>query len=234
MSWIFDFYRSPMGKKIVMAVTGLMLFGFVFGHMVGNLKLYAGVYEAGPHQGEYKIDVYGEGLRELGAPVFGHSQALWLVRIGLLLAIVLHVHSAASLTAWNRKANSGGYRQWTPQASTYASRTMRWGGVILLLFVIYHLLHLTTGDVHPDFEHGAVYQNVVAGFSNPLTAGFYVLANLALGLHLYHGLWSLFQTLGVSGPRAAQMRRGFAVAFAVIVTAGNVSFPLAVLTGLVA
>lgn len=233
MSWILDFYRSAMGKKVIMALTGLVLFGFVLGHMVGNLKLYQGVYEAGVHAGDHKIDVYGEGLREFGAPFLGHAQLLWIIRLVLLASVILHAHSAFSLWKLSRGARGSSYRQWSPQASTYASRTMRWGGILVLLFIIYHLLHLTTGNVHPDFEQGEVFHNVVVGFSNPLTSGFYILANLALGLHLYHGLWSLFQTLGVSGPRADQLRRAFAAAFAIVITIGNVSFPLAVLGGLV-
>ncbi len=233
MTWLLEFYRSPMAKKAVMAVTGIMLFGFVFGHMVGNLKLYQGVYDSGPHQEAYKIDVYGEALRELGAPVLGHSQALWLARLGLLAAVALHMHSAWSLTRLSHKARPDRYVKTAPQAATYASRTMRWGGVIIVLFIVYHLLHLTTGNVHSEFEHGAVFSNVVNGFLNPWISGFYIVAQIALGFHLYHGLWSLFQTLGWSGPRMNAFRQQFAAAFAVIVSVVNISFPIAVLTGVV-
>ncbi len=233
MTWLIEIYRSAMFKKAVMALTGLMLFGFVAGHMAGNMKLYLGEYQAGPHQGEYQIDVYAEGLRELGAPFLPHESFLWIARFGLLAAVALHIISAAQLTLINRKARPLGYLKQHHQASTYASRTMRWGGVIIVLFVVYHLLHLTLGGVHHDFEHGAVYKNVVAGFSQLPVAGFYILANLALGLHLYHGLWSFFQSLGISGPRIDVFRRQFAAAFAILITAGNVSFPLAVLTGIV-
>ena len=235
MSWIIELYRSAMFKKVVMAVTGLMLFGFVIGHMAGNLKLYKGKYEDGIHQGRYHIDVYAEGLREIGAPVLGHSEALWIARIGLLAAVGLHILSAWQLTLINRKARPLAYKKVSPQASTYASRTMRYGGVIILLFIVYHLLHLTVGapDIHPDFTHGEVYKNVVTGFQNPLVSGFYILANLALGLHLYHGLWSLFQTLGLNGPRFNQLRQQAAVAFAAIITLGNISFPVSVLTGII-
>jgi succinate dehydrogenase cytochrome b subunit len=235
MNWLTELYRTHLFKKFVMAVTGLMLFGFVAGHMVGNLKLYLGTYASGPHAGEYAIDVYAEGLRELGAPVLGHGQALWIARFGLLAAVLLHIWSASQLTLANYRARPVAYRKEDHLASTYASRTMRWGGVILLLFVIYHLLHLTFGaaDVHPDFRPGEVYHNVVAGFRNPLVSAFYVAAQLALGLHLFHGLWSLFQSLGLAGPRFNQFRRQFAAAFAVVITAGNISFPVAVLTGLI-
>lgn len=233
MQWMIEIYRSAMFKKVVMAVTGLMLFGFVLGHMTGNMKIYQGKYEDGVHQGEYALDVYAEGLRELGAPVLGKGQALWIARIGLLLAVALHIWSAYQLTLVNRRGRPVGYHKVTPQASTYASRTMRWGGVILLFFIVYHILHLTTGSVHEEFEAGKVFQNVVRGFSNPLVSGFYILANLALGLHLYHGLWSLFQSLGLNGQRFNDLRQKAAVAFALIISLANISFPVAVLTGVV-
>ncbi len=233
MQWMIEIYRSAMFKKVVMAVTGLMLFGFVIGHVAGNLKIYQGKYVDGIHQGEYKLDVYAEGLRELGAPVLGHGQALWIARIGLLLAVALHIWSAYQLTLVNRRGRPQAYQKVTPQASTYASRTMRWGGVIILFFIVYHILHLTTGSVHQSFEAGQVFHNVVRGFSNPLVSGFYILANLALGLHLYHGIWSLFQSLGLNGQRFNDLRHKIAVAFALIISLTNISFPVAVLTGVV-
>jgi len=238
MSWILDFYRSAMGKKAVMAVTGIILVGFVFGHMAGNLKLYQhDVTVADPHTGqmvtEKKIDVYAEGLREIGHPFFGHSELLWLIRGILILAAALHVLSGVQLTLHNRRARPDRYAMETPQASTWASRTMIWTGLLLLAFITYHLMHLTFGNVHPDFQPGEVFHNVVSGLRVPWVAGFYVLAQLALGLHLYHGVWSLFQTLGWSGPRLDVLRHRLAVAVAVIVTVGNLSFPVAVLSGLV-
>lgn len=235
MTWMFELYRSHVFKKFVMAVTGLILFGFVLGHMAGNLKLYLGKYEAGEHQGEYQIDVYAEALRELGSPILPHGHGLWIARIALLLAVGLHIWSATELTLVNYRARPTSYVRETHQKSTYASRTMRWGGVLIALFVVYHLLHFTVGapDVHPDFRPGEVFHNVVVGFENPLVSGFYILANLALGLHLYHGLWSFTQSLGLSGPRWNSLRHKVAAAFAVLICAGNISFPLAVLTGLV-
>jgi succinate dehydrogenase / fumarate reductase cytochrome b subunit len=224
MSWIVDFYRTAMGKKAVMAVTGIALFGFVLGHLVGNLKLY---------MGPEHLDHYAEALRELGAPFFARGQVLWIVRLGLLAALAVHVHAAVTLTLLNRRARPKSYVKTTPQASTYASRTMIWGGAVIALFVVYHLLHFTTGDVHPDFEPGAVYHNVVTGFLNPWVSAFYVAAQIALGLHLYHGLWSLFQTLGWNGPRVNVFRRRMAAVLAVVICAGNVSFPIAVLAGAV-
>ncbi len=235
MTWILELYRSAMAKKAVMAVTGVMLFGFVLGHMAGNLKLFLGPENNPDGSVEYKIDVYAEGLREIGVPILGHGEFLWLTRLALLAAVGLHMLSAWQLTVLNRKARPVAYNRQAPQASTYASRTMRFGGVIILLFVVYHLLHLTVGvDIAPGaFEHGKVRHNLLAAFQHPLVAGFYILAVTALGFHLRHGLWSLFQSLGWSGPRLDAFRRQFAWAFAVIVTLGFVSVPVAILTGLV-
>lgn len=224
MGWFLSFYRTSVGKKAVMAVTGIVLFGFVLGHMLGNLKLYLGA-EALNH--------YAEWLRELGSPFLPHGVGLWIARLVLLGAVLLHMHAALMLTLISRSARPQGYRQRQTVAADYAVRTMRWGGVMILLFVIYHLLHLTFGTLHPDFEPGNVYANVVRGFQDPLASSVYILANLALGFHLFHGLWSLFQTLGWNNPAFNSYRRSFAVTFAVIIAAGNLSFPLAVLTGLV-
>jgi succinate dehydrogenase / fumarate reductase cytochrome b subunit len=224
MSWIGDFWRSTLGKKAVMAVSGIVLFGYVLLHMVGNLKLYLGA-EALNH--------YAEWLREMGAPLLPHEGALWLVRLVLIAAVVGHVWAAWQVTRASRRARPRGYEKVERVQMGYAERTMRWGGVIILLFVIYHLLHLTTGQAHTDFVPGDVYHNVVAGFSVWWVSAIYIVANLALGLHLYHGLWSMFQSLGWNHPAWNPWRRYFAAAFAVVITVGNVSFPVAVLTGLV-
>jgi succinate dehydrogenase / fumarate reductase cytochrome b subunit len=224
MGLLFDFTRSTLAKKAIMAVTGLILFGFVLAHMVGNLKLYGGAE---------KLNAYAVGLREMGAPVFGHEELLWIARAVLLVAVGLHIWSAWAVTRISQKARPQAYAVVSRQAATYASRTMRWGGVIVLAFIIFHLLHLTTGQAHPDFNHGDVYHNVVVGFQNPLVSGFYILAQVFLGLHLYHGLWSLCQSLGWSGPRFDRVRKNFAVVFALVVSLANISFPLAVLAGFV-
>jgi succinate dehydrogenase / fumarate reductase cytochrome b subunit len=213
------FLRSSLGLKIVMALTGVILFGFVVAHMVGNLQVYLGP-EA--------MNAYAVSLRALG-----HGTALWVARAVLLVAVGLHIWSAWRLTLMNRAARPVGYREVERRESTYASRTMRWSGVILLLFVVYHLLHFTFGPraVHPRFVHGDVYHNFVTGFQNPLVSGFYILAMLFLGLHLYHGAWSFMQTLGLSHPRYNRLRQAFAAFLTLVVVAGNVSFPVAVLTG---
>lgn len=224
MSWVINFYRSAIGKKAVMAATGILLFGFVLGHMLGNLKMYLG---------PEKLNAYGAWLRTLGEPALPAHGALWIARIVLLGAVILHIDAAVRLTLMNRKARPTKYQKKETVSATYAARTMRWGGVIIALFVIWHLLDLTTGTVHPDFIEGNVYHNVVASFSNPLVSGFYILANIALGFHLYHGLWSMFQSLGGNHPYFNSWRREFATVFAVIITLGNLSFPIAVLTGIV-
>jgi succinate dehydrogenase / fumarate reductase cytochrome b subunit len=224
MAWFPDLYRSAIGKKAVMAVSGIVLFGFVVLHMVGNLKLY---------EGPKALQDYADFLRSAGTPALPASGVLWMVRIVLLAAVVLHVVASWQVTAASRRARPAAYAGASRIHTGYASRTMRWGGVIILLFVVYHLLHLTWGTAHPSFRHHDVYHNVVAGFQVWWVALFYVLAQVALGFHLDHGLWSLFQSLGWSHPRFNGWRRGFAHAFALIITAGNVSFPIAVLTGLV-
>ena len=224
MSWFFDVTKSAVGKKAVMAISGLVLFGFVLTHMAGNLKLYLGP-EA--------LNAYAEHLRVLGEPIFPREAVLWIARFVLLAAVFLHITSAWAVTRQSRAARPIPYAKTTKIQASYASRTMRWGGVIIVLFVLYHLAHLTLGSVHPDFVAGDVYHNVVAGFRVPWVAIFYIVANVALGFHLDHGLWSLFQSLGWNHPRFNPWRRYFARAFALIVTLGNVSFPLSVWFGLV-
>jgi len=235
MSWFTDLYRSAVGKKAVMAVTGIILFGFVVVHMIGNLK----IYEAGQYQvfrdGAYKpmryLDAYGYFLRHVGEPLVPAYTLLWIVRSILIVAVVLHIWAAWQVTRMSQAARPRDYVSRAKIHTTYASRTMRWGGVIILLFVIYHLLHFTTGTVHPDFQEGNVYHNVVTGFSVWYVSLFYIVAQVALGFHLYHGLWSMFQSLGWNHPRYNHWRNGFAHAFAWIITLGNISFPLAVLAG---
>ncbi|HEX8803325.1 MAG TPA: succinate dehydrogenase cytochrome b subunit [Acidimicrobiales bacterium] len=224
--WPVEFYRSAVGKKWVMAVTGILLMGYVFAHMVGNLKVYLGAED---------INHYGEFLRELFVPIVPRTVTLWVMRVGLALAFAFHIHAAASLTLMNRRAHAeGGYisrRDW--QAANAASRSMRWTGVVIGLFVLWHLADLTWGTVNPDFVRGDVYRNMVASFERPAVSAIYIVANVALGIHLFHGAWSMFQSLGLNNPRWNSWRRGFAAGFAGIVMVGNLSFPIAVLTGVV-
>jgi succinate dehydrogenase / fumarate reductase cytochrome b subunit len=224
-------FGSAVGQKALMAASGVVLFLFVVGHLAGNLKLYQGRVPSGPHAGEWKIDVYGEGLRELGAPVLGRGQVLWIARLVLLAAVGVHAWAAWATTRQSWAARPVRYSRWTPVGSTYAARTMRWGGVIVLCYVFYHLADLTFGWANPAFVAGRVHDNLVASFSRPLAAAFYAAGTVALGLHLRHGLWSLGQSLGVSNPKIDPLCRRLADAVAVLVTAGNLSFPLAVLAG---
>lgn len=215
-------YRSSVGKKFMMAATGAVLILFVFGHMFGNLKVY---------QGAEAFNHYAEGLRTVGAPFFGRGQLLWLIRGVLLLCVVTHIVAATQLTLHSRRARAHGYRQFDSLALSYASRTMVWGGIVILGFVIYHLLHMTFGTVHPDFIAGDAYHNFVVGFSSLPVSLAYITAMLPLGLHLYHGIWSAFQTVGTSGDRIDRFRRPLAALIAGAVVLANISFPLAVLTG---
>jgi succinate dehydrogenase / fumarate reductase, cytochrome b subunit len=224
--WLLELYGSAVGKKYAMAISGIVLMVYVLLHMIGNLKLYFG---------QEAMDEYAEWLRIFGAPAVPDTTALWLVRILLLVAFVVHIHAATVLTITNRKARPERYQSKREYlAADFAARTMRWSGVIILLFVLFHLADLTFGYVNPEFAHGNVYDNVVASFSRPVVSAFYILANLALGLHLYHGAWSLFQTMGWNNPRFNHWRRWFAIAFAIVVAGGNISFPIAVLSGAVA
>ena len=200
-----------------MALSGVVLTGFVLIHMTGNLLLYLG---------PGAINAYGEMLQSKPALV-------WSARAFLLVCAALHIWAAMSLTLTNLAARPVGYRQTAYEASTYASRTMRWGGPLLLLFIIYHVLHFTVGSAHPDFVRGDVYHNVVVGFQNGPAAFFYVLSMVALSLHLFHGVNSMLQTMGLSHPRYNHLRAMLGAAYAAIVTVGNLSFPLSVYLGLV-
>jgi len=213
------FLGSTVGRKAVMAVTGVIMIGFVFVHMIGNMQLYLGP-EALNH--------YAVFLR-----TFLHGGGIWVFRAVMVTAVVLHAWMATTLTLDSWAARPHGYRLWEPKESTYASRTLRWGGVLLALFIVYHLLHFTVGSAHPDFREGDVYHNVVAGFQVWYASAIYIAAMIVLGLHLDHGLWSLFQTLGLQHPRYKRYIRLFAHGFALLIVLGNISFPIAVLTGVV-
>jgi len=223
MRKVVTLWDSSIGKKVAMALSGVILFGFTFAHMLGNLKAF---------QGREALDGYGVFLRELGYPVVPHYGVLWIVRIALLGAVGVHVIAAFQLWAQSRRARRAGYERSEPLVFSYASRTMRWGGVIILAFLVYHLLHMTTGTVHPDFEYGTVYDNLVLGFQSLPVAGFYLLAVGALCFHLYHGLWSLFATLGVQNPKVDRLRRPLAAGLAVALFVGYASVPVAVLVGI--
>jgi succinate dehydrogenase / fumarate reductase cytochrome b subunit len=224
-SWPLDLYRSSVGKKYAMALSGIVLMAYVLLHMVGNLKLYLGAES---------LNAYGEWLRVVGEPALPRETLLWLTRAVLLVALGVHLHAAYALTVINRRARPERYHSRRDySAADFASRTMRWTGVIVLLFVVFHLLDLTWGAANPGYVEGDVYRNVVASFQRWPVALAYVAANLALGVHLYHGAWSLFQSMGWNDRRVNRWRRNFALAFTAAVVVGNVSLPVAVVTGAV-
>jgi len=223
--FLLDLYGTAVGKKYVMAITGLIGLGYVIAHMVGNLKMYRGPED---------IDHYSEWLRELLVPLFPRTVALWLMRIVLILALALHLHAAYSLTVINRRARPVRYQSHRDYvAANFASRTMRWTGIIVLLFLFYHLADLTWGWFNPDFVRGAVYHNLDESLSQVPVAILYIVANIALGIHLFHGIWSLFQSMGWNSPRFNSWRRGIATGLATLIVVGNVSFPIAVQAGIV-
>jgi len=230
--WPLGFYRSAIGKKWIMAITGLAIILFVLAHMVGNWKIFLPEVDGIPD-----IDVYAEALRQLLVPFAPEHVVLWLLRTGLIIAFLLHIHAAYALTLMNRRARPDEYQG--PRnyvAANYASRTMRWSGTIFGAFLLFHLADLTWGiqPAAPEtWDRGEVYANFVATFSRAPVTIFYVVAMVLLGLHLYHGAWSMFQSLGINHPRFNAARRVFAVGLAILVTVGNAIMPLAVLFGLV-
>jgi len=217
-------YQSLVFQKAMMAVSGIVLFGFVFAHMLGNLKVY---------QGPEALNGYAHFLRTVGSPEVPAGGILWMARAILLHSVGIHAASAYSVSVTSRAARPIPYQRHQDPGANYASRTMRIGGIILFLFIIFHLLHLTAGRIHPDYLPSDVYHNVVVGFQSLPTSLFYIVAQLALGMHLYHGLYSLFQSLGIANPRFNALRRRFALVFSCLIAAGNVSIPLAVLSGIV-
>ncbi|AVH94257.1 MULTISPECIES: succinate dehydrogenase cytochrome b subunit [Streptomyces] len=218
------FLSSTLGKKTVMAVSGLIMLGYLVAHVAGNLKVFFGPEE---------FNEYAHWLRVMGAPLLHHEWALWIVRIVLLAAVGAHAVSAYQLSRRDIKARPTAYVHRRRRAS-YATRTMRWGGIILALFIVWHILDLTTGTVHTGgFEEGKPYQNVVDTFSTWYGNVIYIVAMLAVGLHVRHGFWSAAQTLGVGNARRERLLRGLANGLAVALTAGFVSVPVAVMTGVV-
>jgi succinate dehydrogenase / fumarate reductase cytochrome b subunit len=212
-----SFFDEYIGKKVVMAVSGLALLGFATGHMLGNLQVFLG---------PEVLNAYGELLQS-------NSLLLWGTRTVVLVSIFLHVWSAVQLTAAKRAARPVAYSKWTAQDSTYASRTMMWSGPILAAYIVYHILHMTLGSVHPDFEPGNVYQNLVIGLSNPIVAMAYIVSMVMLGMHLRHGIWSMFQSVGFSHPKHTPRLKALAGVVAVAIVIGYISIPVAVLTGII-
>ncbi|MFZ5622932.1 MAG: succinate dehydrogenase cytochrome b subunit [Gemmatimonadota bacterium] len=217
MDWVASFYRSTIGKKIIMAVTGAVLVLFVIAHSLGNLLAF---------QGPDRLNAYAHFLKS-------NAGMLWTVRLVLLASVVFHVQMAWQLTRLDRTARPVGYAKQVPQASTLAARTIRWGGVLLLVFIVFHLLHFTTGTLHPSFSTTDVFANVVTAFRVPWVTVFYVAAMAALGFHLYHGVWSAVQTLGWNHPHYNPLRRRVATVLAVVIFGAFAAIPLAVAAGII-
>jgi succinate dehydrogenase / fumarate reductase cytochrome b subunit len=221
---VLTLYKTTIGKKVIMAVTGLILIGFTIGHMYGNLHTF---------EGPAALNEYGAFLREFGHPAVGGEQALWLVRTVLLVSAVLHIWAALRLTQVDLASRPVGYRVKRTVSGSLAARTMRYSGVVLALFIVYHILHLTTGTVHADFRHGDIYHNVVVTFRNPIVVLIYLVSMVMLGFHLFHGVWSMSQSLGLNNRGRNRFWGTLAGVISVVVTLGFVTVPLAVLFGLV-
>jgi succinate dehydrogenase / fumarate reductase cytochrome b subunit len=216
MNRVLALWNTSVGKKAVMAATGLIMVAYLITHVLANLLVF---------QGPAKINAYSRFLHGTGG-------ALWAARLVLLAAVLLHIIAAVQLTRRRQLARPIGYAaERHAQVSTLASRTIRWGGGLILLFLVFHILHFTLGTVHPSFVEGDPYHNVAAGFANPLVVLFYEAAMAAVGLHLYHGIWSSGRTLGVSAPSPHPLRRQLALALSVIVWAGFTVIPIAVYAG---
>jgi succinate dehydrogenase / fumarate reductase cytochrome b subunit len=223
--FLLRFWRSAVGKKWVMAVTGIMLLGFVLVHMIGNLKVFLG---------EEHLNTYAEWLRDLGEPAFPRTVVLWALRLGLLAAVFLHIIAAAQLTRMNHKARPVKYQ--APRdyvAANFASRSMRWTGIIVALFVIFHLADLTWGSANPHFVRGDPYNNLFNSFERVPVAIAYIAAMIAISIHIFHGAWAMFNSLGLNNPRYNDWKRAFAAGFALVILVGNVSMPLLIVTGAV-
>jgi succinate dehydrogenase / fumarate reductase, cytochrome b subunit len=211
-------------KKVVMAVSGIVMLLYLIAHVVGNLKVFAG---------RESFNSYSEWIRTVGEPAVPNQTVLTIVRIVLLVAVIAHFWAAVSLWRQAKRARPERYVTKKPVAQSYASRTMRWGGVIVLLFIIWHILDLTVGAVNPDGGDTTPYDRLVASFSNPFITAFYVLALVLLGMHLRHGIWSATQTLGQSNKRRERTVNAFAIAFSTALIAGFLIVPFSVLFGLV-
>jgi succinate dehydrogenase / fumarate reductase cytochrome b subunit len=232
--FLIDLYSTAVGKKYVMAVTGISMMGFVLFHMIGNLKMYAGAAD---------LNHYAHFLQTLLYPLAPKGVVLWILRGGLITMLFLHLHAAWSLTRLNRQARPVKYQSARDyQIANFASRTMRWSGIIVLSFIVWHLLDLTFGVTNAHvgtmvMDNGEeikdVYGSVVYTFDRIPVALFYVIANILLGIHLFHGSWSIFQSMGWNNPRFNKWRRAFATGFAAVVVIGNVSFPVAAMAGIV-
>ena len=214
---ITRFYDSTIGKKAVMAVSGLILFGFLIAHMLGNLQFFLG---------REVMNHYAETLH-------GNPALLWTVRIILLVSVILHIWSSIELTRLKKQARPVGYIKHGNVQASVASRTMIWSGLVILVFVVFHLLHLTTGTVHPQFVPLNAYDNLIYGLRVVPVGLFYIVAMIFVGMHLSHGIWSMFQSVGFSHPKYTPVIKKFAAIFSWLLIAGFISIPIAILAGIV-
>lgn len=216
-------WHSTVGKKTAMAVSGIVMLLYLVAHMLGNLKIFFGAVE---------FDGYAHWLRTVGEPFLHHEWFLWIARVVLLAAVIVHAVAAYQLGRRDIAARPQKYAHKRHRAS-YATRTMRWGGVILGLFIVWHILDLTTLTVNPRAEAGHPYANVVATFSTWYGNVIYIVAMLALGLHIRHGFWSAAQTLGANRPGRDRALKAAANALALVLTLGFIAVPVSVMTGAV-
>jgi succinate dehydrogenase / fumarate reductase, cytochrome b subunit len=223
--WLAELYRSAVGKKYAMALSGIAGLVFVVFHAIGNLHVYEGALE---------FSEYGEALRDIGKPFAPRTVLLWIGRLGLIAALVVHVHAAYTLTWLNRRKRPVKYQSARHYvAADYASRTMVYTGTIVLAFIVFHLADLTWGLTSDAWVRGAITNNMVASMTRWWSAAFYIVAMLALGLHIYHGTWSLFQSLGLNSKRFGHWRRNLAVAVTAFVVGVNLTFPIGTLVGVI-
>ena len=216
-SMMARFWDSTIGKKTVMAVTGAIGLGYLIAHVIGNLLIF---------RGAANIDAYARFLKS-------NLGLLWSVRAILFVAVIAHIVAAYQLARISQKSRPIAYKRWRPVGSDFASRTMRWTGPIVGIFIVYHLLHFTLGTVHPDFNKDQVYHNVTAGFRVWYASAFYIVAMLALFGHLYHGAWSMFQSVGLNHPKYNRLVRTLATIITIVVVVGFISIPVAVLLGFI-
>lgn len=219
LPWPLNLYQTAVGKKWVMGLTGLGLVGFVVAHMVGNLHVYEGPVE---------VHEYAEALRGLGGHIIPHGYVLWAMRLGLITMFGLHIHSAVTLTRMNIVSNARYESPRDYSAANFASRTTRVTGIIIALFLLWHLADLTWGWLDDDFVSGDPYGNVDRSLSRLPVAIFYIVANIALALHLFHGIRSMFTSIGINSPKINPLRTPIAVGIAGLVLLGNLSFPIMV------
>ncbi len=229
MNRIQSLYASTIGKKFIASITGLILFGFLLGHVAGNLKVFTGTTADGvPH-----IDEYGQFLKVAGEPMIPEMFALWSARVVLLVALILHVLVVVQLALLSAEARPINYVKSRKKAATLPALWMMFSGLLILCFIIFHILHFTTGTIRlGKFEHGYIYNNLTHSFSNPVVAVGYVFVMIVLGLHLNHGVWSMFQTLGLDNPDRNKSLRVFATGLTIVIILGFIVVPISFMSGM--